>query len=43
MSNSPSMNYLIAQCFNFDQIQNLKNHDGIKKKGPIIMNQGKNA
>jgi hypothetical protein len=26
------MNYLLAQCFNFDQISNLKNHDGIKKK-----------
>jgi hypothetical protein len=25
------MNYL-ASCFNFDQIANLKNHDGIKKK-----------
>jgi len=43
ISNSPSMNYLIAQCFNFDQIQNLKNHDGIKKKGPVMINQSKNA
>lgn len=35
MSTSPSMNYLLAQCFNFDQISNLKNHDGIKKKNNV--------
>lgn len=27
----------MALCFNFDQIANLKNHDGIKKKNPQIM------
>jgi len=35
MSASPSMNYLLANCFNFDQISNLKNHDGIKKKNNL--------
>ena len=35
MSTSPSMNYLLANCFNFDQISNLKNHDGIKKKNNV--------
>lgn len=30
------MNYLLANCFNFDQIANLKNHDGIKKKTPLM-------
>jgi hypothetical protein len=34
------MNYLLAQCFNFDQISNLKNHDGIKKKNNNVNGMG---
>lgn len=35
------MNYL-AQCFNFEQIANLKNHDGIKKKNNHLGGNGGN-